>query len=57
MAILGKENLEAEAARRAKFRLNHVGTKLNEAELRAFEELVEKRRQTQGEFIRDLISH
>jgi hypothetical protein len=56
MAILGKENLEAEAARRAKFRLNHVGTKLNEAELRAFEELVEKRRQTQGEFIRDLIA-
>ena len=56
MAILGKENLEAEAARRAKFRLNHVGTKLNEAELRAFESLVEKRRQTQGEFIRDLIA-
>jgi hypothetical protein len=56
MAILGKENLEAEAARRAKFRLNHVGTKLNEAELRAFEALVEKRRQTQGEFIRDLIA-
>jgi hypothetical protein len=56
MTILGKENLEAEAARRAKFRLNHVGTKLNEAELRAFEALVEKRRQTQGEFIRDLIA-
>ena len=56
MAILGKENLEAEAGRRAKFRLNHVGTKLNEAELRAFEALVEKRRQTQGEFIRDLIA-
>ena len=56
MAILGKLNLEAEAARRAKFRLNHVGTKLNEAELRAFEALVEKRRQTQGEFIRDLIA-
>jgi hypothetical protein len=32
------------------------GTKLNEAELRAFEVLVEKRRQTQGEFIRDLIA-
>ena len=56
MAILGKENLEAEAGRRAKFRLNHVGAKLNEAELRAFEALVEKRRQTQGEFIRDLIA-
>jgi hypothetical protein len=40
MTILGKENLEAEAARRAKFRTNHVGTKLNEAELRAFEALV-----------------
>ena len=56
MAILGKENLEAEAARRAKFRLNHVGTKLNQAELRAFEALVEKRQQTQGEFIRELIA-
>ncbi len=52
MTILGKENLEAEAARRAKFRLNHVGTKLNEAELRAFEALVKKRQQTQAEFIR-----
>jgi hypothetical protein len=56
MAILGKENLEAEVAKRAKFRLNHVGTKLNQAELRAFEALVEKRQQTQGEFIRELIA-
>jgi hypothetical protein len=56
MAILGKANLEAEAAKRAKFRLNHVGTKLNQAELQTFEALVEKRQQTQGEFIRDLIA-
>jgi hypothetical protein len=35
MALLDKDDMAAEAARRAGFRLNHVGTKLNRAELRA----------------------
>jgi hypothetical protein len=34
--------------RRAAFRLNHVGMKLNEAKLRAFETLALRRNQTQG---------
>ena len=52
MAILDEANLAAEALRRATYRVNHVGTKLNESELRAFEALAVKRNQTQGELIR-----
>ena len=48
-------NLAAEAAKRAMYRVNHVGTRLNESELRAFEALAVKRNQTQGELIRGLI--
>lgn len=56
MALLDKENLAAMRARREKFRLNHVGTKLNEAELAEFMALVERRKQTPSELIRELIS-
>lgn len=55
MAILDEANLAAEAAKRATYRVHHVGTKLNESELRAFEALAAKRNQTQGELIRGLI--
>jgi hypothetical protein len=55
LAILDEANLAAEAAKRATYRVNHVGTKLNESELRAFESLALKRKQTQGELIRGLI--
>lgn len=55
MALLDEANLAAEAAKRAKHRINHVGTKLNEAELREFEALAEKRKQTPAELIRGLI--
>ena len=55
MAILDETNLAAEAAKRATYRVNHVGTKLNESELRAFEALALKRNQTQGELIRGLL--
>jgi hypothetical protein len=55
MAILDEANLLAERARHAKFRTNHVGTKLNEAELRDFETLAEKRQQTPSELIRGLV--
>jgi len=51
----GCKNLAAEAAKRAKYRVNYFGTKLNEGELRAFEALAAKRNQTQGELIRGLI--
>lgn len=50
-----KEDLAAVAAKRAEFRLHHVGTKLNERELRELEALLEEREVTQGEFIRGLI--
>jgi hypothetical protein len=50
-----QNHLAAEAAKRATYRVNHVGTKLNESELRAFEALAAKRNQTQGELIRGLI--
>jgi hypothetical protein len=40
MALLDETRLAAEKARRAKYRLHHVGTKLNEGELREFEALV-----------------
>jgi hypothetical protein len=55
MAILGEGNLLAERARHAKFRTNHVGTKLNETELREFETLAEKRQQSPSELIRGLV--
>jgi hypothetical protein len=55
MAKGDPEDLAAQAAKRAEFRLHHVGTKLNEREVRELEELLGKRGQTQGEFIRGLI--
>jgi len=55
MALLDETRLVAEQARRAKYRLHHVGTKLNEGELREFEALAAKRSQTQAELIRGLI--
>jgi xanthosine utilization system XapX-like protein len=55
MALLDKENLEGEAAQRATYRVHHVGTKLNEGELRSLVALADKRRQTQGELIRGLV--
>jgi len=55
LAILDEANLAAETAKRATYRVNHVGTKLNESELRAFEALALRRNQTQGELIRGLI--
>lgn len=42
-------------ARAAKFRTNHVGTKLNEAELKDFGALAEKRQQSPSELIRGLV--
>jgi hypothetical protein len=55
MALLDETRLTAERARRAKYRLHHVGTKLNEGELREFEALAARRGQTQAELIRGLI--
>jgi hypothetical protein len=55
MALLDEKHLAGEAARRAKYRLHHVGTKLNEGELQEFEALAAKRSQTQAELIRGLI--
>lgn len=55
MAMLDESNLLAMRARAAKFRTNHVGTKLNEAELHEFEALAEKRKQTPSELIRGLV--
>ena len=55
MAMLNESNLLAMKAKAAKFRTNHVGTKLNEAELREFEALAEKRKQTPSELIRGLV--
>jgi hypothetical protein len=55
VAILDEKNLAAEAAKRATYRVHHVGTKLNEAEISKLEGLTEKRNQTQGELIRELI--
>ena len=49
------EQIAARVAKRAEFRLHHVGTKLNERELGEFEALRAKRQQTQGELIRGLI--
>jgi len=55
MALLDETNLVAERARAAKHRTNHVGTKLNEGELHAFEALAERRRQSPSELIRGLV--
>ena len=55
MALLDESNLLAERARHAKFRKNHVGTKLNEVELHDLGELVAKRKETPAELIRGLI--
>jgi hypothetical protein len=55
MALLNETNLAAEAAKRARFRVHHVGTKLNQAELHELEVLAAKRKQTQAELIRGLV--
>ena len=55
MTLLNEKNLAAEAAKRARFRVHHVGTKLNEAELHELEVLAAKRKQTQAELIRGLV--
>jgi hypothetical protein len=55
MALLDEKNLAAEAAKRARFRVHHVGTKLNEAELHELEVLAANRKQTQAELIRRLV--
>ena len=55
MALLDESNLMAERARHAEFRTNHVGTKLNEAELHDLGELVAKRKETPAELIRGLV--
>ena len=55
MAKGDAEDLAAQAAKRAEFRLHHVGTKLNERELGALDGLLAQRGQSQGEFIRGLI--
>src|ERR1700685_856098 len=57
MALPDDKNLAAEAAKRARFRVHHVGTKLNEAELHELEALAAKRKETQAELIRGLILH
>ena len=55
MALLDEKNLAAEAAKRARFRVHHVGTKLNQLELHELEALAAKRKQTQAELIRGLV--
>jgi hypothetical protein len=55
MALLDEKNLVAEAAKRARFRVHHVGTKLNKAELHELEVLAAKRKQTQADLIRRLL--
>ena len=55
MALLDEKNLAAEAAQRARFRVHHVGTKLNQGELHELEALAAKRKQTQAELIRRLV--
>jgi hypothetical protein len=55
MALFDEKNLAAEATKRARFRVHHVGTKLNQAELRELEALAAKRKQTQAELIRGLV--
>jgi hypothetical protein len=55
MALLNERNLAAEVDKRARFRVFHVGTKLNQEELRELEVLAAKRKQTQAELIRGLV--
>ena len=55
MALLDETNLAAERARAAKHRTNHVGTKLNAAELKEFEALATRWKQTPSELIRGLV--
>jgi hypothetical protein len=55
MALIDEANLAAMRAKAAKFRTNHVGTKLNERELHEFEALAEKRQQSPSELIRGLV--
>jgi len=55
MVTDGGEQIAARVAKRAGFRLQHVGTKLNQGELRELEALLARRGQRQGEFIRGLI--
>jgi hypothetical protein len=55
MALLDEKNLMAERTRRARFRVHHVGTKLNEAELHGLEALAAKENKTHAELIRGLI--
>jgi hypothetical protein len=55
MVLLDEKNLAAEAAKRARFRVHHVGTKLNQAELHELEMLAAKREQTQAELIRGML--
>ena len=55
MALLDEKNLAAEASKRARFRVHHVGTKLNQAELHELEVLAANRKQTQAELIRRLV--
>ncbi len=54
MALLDEKHLAAKAVKRARFRVHHVGTKLNEAELHELEVLAAKREQT-SELIRGLV--
>src|SRR2546422_11497696 len=55
MALLDEKHLAVEAAKRVRFRVHHVGTKLNQLELHELEALVAKRKQTQAELIRGLV--
>ena len=55
MALLDEKDLAAEAAKRARFRVHHVGTKLNQTELHELEVLAAKRNQTQAELIRKMV--
>jgi hypothetical protein len=55
MGLLDDQELAVRVKERSGFRINHVGTKLNEQELRDLESLVRKRRTSQGELIRQLI--
>jgi len=55
MALLDETNLTAEMTKRAKYRVHHVGTKLNERELHEVEALAAKRQQTHSELIRGLV--
>ena len=55
MGLLDDQELAVRVKERSGFRINHVGTKLNEQELRDLESLVRKRGTSQGELIRQLI--